>query len=437
MPRPAKGPRLYRRERAGREPVWVILDGPRERLAGRGADGLAAAEKAFATYLAEKYRPPTQAGLGLDDILVSDVIAAYLRERGPHVANPEFIAATAAPVLEHFAGRTLAEVKGQACRDYVEWRTSQVAHPRSAPARLSGNKKISAATARHDLKTLRAAINHWHAEHGPLPAVPTVTLPPAPPPRERWLTRDEAAMALRAARASRYGRHLARLILIGLYTGTRPGAILRLSWLPQVRGGHIDLEAGVLHRQGPGDARSRKRQTPVKLPPRLAAHLDRWRRMDLAGEGTGRKPRPVTARVVHYFGRPVTKLRRSFANAMRDAGLGADVSGSDPARSAAVAGRENVTPHTLRHTAATWLMQSGVDIAGAAGFLGMSVQTLEDVYGHHHPDFQAAAANARRGARERTGAERAQETPGKPPSTTVTRRPRPSPNALDRKHNAS
>lgn len=403
MPRPAKGPRLYRRQRAGREPVWVILDGARELVAGRGEAGLAGAERALADYLAAKYSPPAQAGQRLDDILVSDVIAAYLRERGPHVANRDFLAATAAPILDWWAGRTLAEVKGQACRDYVTWRTAQVAHPRSAPARLSGSRRISDATARHDLKTLRAAINHWHAEHGPLPALPSVTLPPAPPPRERWLTRSEAAMALRAARASRYGRHLARLMLIGLYTGTRPGAILRLSWLPQVHGGWIDLEAGVIHRQGPGDARTRKRQPPVRIPPRLAAHLERWRRMDLAGEHTGRKPRPVTARVVHYFGRPVTKPRRAFAAAIRAAGLADGVSGSDPARSAAVAGRGKITPHTLRHTAATWLMQSGVDMASAAGFLGMSIQTLENVYGHHHPDFQTEAANARRGARERAG----------------------------------
>jgi integrase len=44
-----------------------------------------------------------------------------------------------------------------------------------------------------------------------------------------------------------------------------------------------------------------------------------------------------------------------------------------------------VTPHTLRHTAATWLMQAGTDLWVAAGYLGMTVETLERVYGHHHP----------------------------------------------------
>jgi integrase len=54
-----------------------------------------------------------------------------------------------------------------------------------------------------------------------------------------------------------------------------------------------------------------------------------------------------------------------------------------------------VTRHTLRHTKVTWLMQAGVPIWEVAGFAGMSVRTLERVYGHHHPDHQEQAANAR------------------------------------------
>jgi integrase len=52
------------------------------------------------------------------------------------------------------------------------------------------------------------------------------------------------------------------------------------------------------------------------------------------------------------------------------------------------------TPHTLRHTAATWLMQRGVPIWEAAGFLGMSPEVLQQTYGHHHPDYLHGAAAA-------------------------------------------
>ncbi|UQR61840.1 tyrosine-type recombinase/integrase [Bradyrhizobium sp. C-145] len=58
------------------------------------------------------------------------------------------------------------------------------------------------------------------------------------------------------------------------------------------------------------------------------------------------------------------------------------------------AGLTDVTPHTRRQTCATWLMQRGVSIWDASGFLGMSRETLERVYGHHHPDFLQSAARA-------------------------------------------
>ena len=81
--------------------------------------------------------------------------------------------------------------------------------------------------------------------------------------------------------------------------------------------------------------------------------------------------------IAMWHGAPVKSVKTGFEHAVRLAGL---------------SGR--VTPHTLRHTAATWLMQRGVPIWQAAGYLGMSSQILERVYGHHHPDYMRAAAEA-------------------------------------------
>ena len=55
-------------------------------------------------------------------------------------------------------------------------------------------------------------------------------------------------------------------------------------------------------------------------------------------------------------------------------------------------GDGKVTPHIMRHSRATWLMQAGIDPWEAAGHLGMNVQTLIRHYGHHHPNFQSRAA---------------------------------------------
>ena len=96
--------------------------------------------------------------------------------------------------------------------------------------------------ARRDLEDLRAGINH-HANEGLHRSIVRVTLPEKGLPRDRWLTRSEAARLLwicwrhrelqmrhrgpdkgRSLPTNRYPlRHLARFILIGLYTGTRAG----------------------------------------------------------------------------------------------------------------------------------------------------------------------------------------------------------------------
>src|SRR3982074_2499089 len=61
---------------------------------------------------------------------------------------------------------------------------------------------------------------------------------------------------------------------------------------------------------------------------------------------------------VEWNGKPISSVKTGFGSAVRLAGL--DVAAG------------NVTPHTLRHTAATWLMQRAAPMWEAAGFLGMS-----------------------------------------------------------------
>jgi integrase len=55
---------------------------------------------------------------------------------------------------------------------------------------------------------------------------------------------------------------------------------------------------------------------------------------------------------------------------------------------------KHVTPHTLKHTAATWIVQGGASLWDAAGFLATSVRTMERVYAHHAPEHQGRALEA-------------------------------------------
>ena len=104
---------------------------------------------------------------------------------------------------------------------------------------------VSTAAARRELEDLRAAINH-HRREGLCSEVISVVLPPRQPARERWLTRSEAARLLWAAWTAKQvmhdkdtrravGRHIARFILVGLYTGTRSSAICKAALVPTDR----------------------------------------------------------------------------------------------------------------------------------------------------------------------------------------------------------
>jgi integrase len=365
MPRKRKPPRLYLRQRDGREPQWVILDGAREVGTGCSARDYQGAEKALERFLAEKYTPPATGTSR--DLLIAEVLTYYAKERMPRTERPDAIRVSLMPLSEFWAGKTVSEIRRQSCRDYVEWR-------QKCPSLRPDKSSVSEATARHDLKNLRAALNFYHAEYT-LDALPVVTMPDRSPPRERWLNRSEIAALLWSAwrenrrRGEERLRHVARMILIGFYTGTRSTAILKLQWVPSTAGGYFDVENGLLFRKGLRARETRKRQPPSKIHARLLPHLRRWQKADLAAGRT---------HVITYNGKPVQKLRRSWVEVRRRAGLDG----------------EDVVLHTLRHSAATWLMQAGVSIWDAAGYLGMSPETLERVYAHHDPSFQDAAATA-------------------------------------------
>jgi len=248
---------------------------------------------------------------------------------------------------------------------------------------------VGEAAARRELEDLRAAINH-HRKEGLCSEIVSVTLPEKPLPRDVWLTKSEAALLLRTMWRSRQvmrdkvtlravGRHVARFTLVGLFTGTRSSAICGAALIPAVGRSYVDLDAGVFYRKAIGRRQTKKRQPAVKLPPWLLAHMRRWRDRGIS----------KTA-VVEWNGKPIAKVRKAFAASVKASGLNAIVS-------ARLGYDVKITPHVLRHTAATWLMQAGTDLWEAAGFLGMTVKQLEETYGHHHPDFQEEAANALRG----------------------------------------
>lgn len=360
MPRKRLPARLRLREREGREPRWVIVDGRTEIDTGCGPGDYKRAEEKLGEHIAASREIDTSAR-NPAQISVADVIALYINN---NPAPP--MCYHAAPLLAFFGLRTLRDINGQLCRKYAETRRAAV-----VPA-----------TVRRELGTMQAAINFWHVE-SPLDAVPKVWKPEDSAPRDRVLTRNEVARLLTACRklsrrpviAGRGARqiidyrHVARFILLGLYTGTRHETILRLRWHESADAGWLDPNRGIIFRAGPAEKQTRKRRGAARMPDRLLAHVRRWARMDLA-QG------PQMA-VVRYKGRPITRQQRGWDAVVKAAGLGADV-----------------TPHVLKHSAATWLLRAGVDLWDVSALTSTSMKTLEGVYGHHSPEFQQASAKA-------------------------------------------
>ncbi len=301
----------------------------------------------------------------------------------PHSPSKAWLSHTAAPIMDWWAGKTVAHINGRNCRACVGWRTAQTRRAKGESRAPKAN--ISDQTARHELKTLRAALRSYHAEYGPLSCLPKVTLPERTPQRtDYWLTRKEAAKRVHVARKRSSTRYIARMLLIGVYTGTRPGAILGLKWIPSTTSGYFDLDTLTLHRRGSQSRRTNnKRQPPARNHDRLLPHLRRRHAAD---------PKNGVHNVIHYFRKPIGILRNSWQSVAKAAGA-----------------TRRDSPHIIRHTAATWQMQAGTDLYEAAGYRGMSPETLWGTYGHHHLDFQSKAASAV--PRKATKRDHAQETP--------------------------
>src|SRR5262249_10136372 len=82
-------------------------------------------------------------------------------------------------ILEWWSGKKISEVNGTNCRKYVKWRTSQ--RRRTQTSSGKSPTYITDQTARHDLKTLRAALRWYKREVDSAIFVPTVTLPSKAP----------------------------------------------------------------------------------------------------------------------------------------------------------------------------------------------------------------------------------------------------------------
>lgn len=215
-------------------------------------------------------------------------------------------------------------------------------------------RKVAPSTLRLELSLIRSTWAHAVKLHR-LDAneVPVLKPLPAPsPPRERVLSEDEIERLFAAA--EKPGRERVRLFLhLALNTAARRTAIQELTWE------QVDFGVGVIHYLKPGQAQSRKRRASVPMSDALREVLE---------EASTRR----TGTIVIGAGGRINEAVNAVA---RDAGV------------------PGVTPHVMRHTAATIMARNGVSLWVIAQILGNTLEQVEKTYAKWQPGRHLDAVN--------------------------------------------
>ncbi len=259
------------------------------------------------------------------------------RERGLSRNSLDAYRQDTSEFLRRFPGQSVADVDGTAMVGFAAF--------------LSGPRKLAPATVKRRLACLRSMFR-WLARRGAIPASPfssvevRVRIPDRLP---RCISRGEMNALSAAADLAEDMAGLATLLL--LVTGARVGE------LAGVRVADVDAAAGTIRIRGKGD-----RERQVYIPDGRVADLLR-REVAARERSAGREAVLLAAK----GGRPASPacIRERLRGLSASAGIAV-----------------RVTPHMLRHTAATSLIEAGTDIRLVQKLLGHRSITTTQLYTH-------------------------------------------------------
>lgn len=268
---------------------------------------------------------------------VAQVWTAYQDDMGARRQAAK-LAQTGRNVLPEMGHLSAESITTDDCRTYI------------AQRRTKGRKD---ATIRTELGCLRSALK-WAQKARLIRRSPAIELPPAPAPRERYLTRSETEKLLDAA----VDPHIRLAMLLMFTTAGRIGAILELTW------DRVDLDRRQI-RLATNDIGPRKGRATVPINDTLAAALQDARSAALSRY------------VVEWAGRPVKSIKTGFNAAVERAGI------------------DHCTPHDLRRTAGRRMAEAGVPIEEIAQYLGHSNPNVtRSTYAQFSQDYLRKAAGS-------------------------------------------
>lgn len=331
--------------------VWS--DGRRSRRVSTRTSSLDAAKVFLGQWLLMERSEPTSPGA---QFTMEDLWTVYHEKHVlKKVAAPVHIENCWEVLKPVFGALTVAQVNQDMVDHYVERRTSG-----------KHGKAVQPQTCRKDLQTLVACINFAaDPKRGkliPSNLVPVLTLPEPGEPRDRWLRHDEMQKLLNAAGAMRRGSRLSRgerFLWIALETAARLTAIMDLTW------DRVDFETNVIHLDVPGRKKTKKGRADVPISRALRPILERAyaeREGELVMDNKG----AIWATV------QLIAINAGFSDQVVDHSQKPKATG--------------ISPHVLRHTAATHMARRGVPLWKIAKVLGNTHAVVEKVYAKHCPD---------------------------------------------------
>lgn len=280
-----------------------------------------------------------------------------------NVAAPDTLAYAWKALEPHFGAMTAQQFTQHEADEYTRKRTSGLL-----------GRKVKDATVRRELAYLASCMAFCAAAPQKMFAaasIEKIKLPDAGAPKDRWLTTSEIQRMLAAAERLRRGDRLSRgerFLWLALATAGRMSAILDLTW------DRVDFETLVIHLDVPGRKKTKKRRASVPISDDLAAVLQRAYRERL--------------------GDLVMDNKADVWSTIQLIAIEAGFGGKRPKLLRAQKPKATgISPHVLRHTAATHMARKGVPLWKIAKVLGNTLAMVEKVYSHHCPDDLREAVN--------------------------------------------
>jgi integrase len=322
-------------QRSG-SPAWYRcwLEGRRTLRRSLGTDDFETAKALLNAWWAENFRQ-VQQELPPSKVQLSAVIADYWNHQGSKLRSAQTVKIMLRYWNEWWKDATVADVRNPNKQDDFR-------------AHLAG-KGLNPTSVSRCLEIGRAAIRRaW--KRGVIASFPHVEVPliRETKPKGRPLTVEEIGRLLGGTEE----RHMQLFIMLLLGTAARSEPILTLTW--------AQIDEGLIRLNPEGRQQTSKRRPVVRVPPTLATILD------------GLERHPSHPQVIIFRGRPIGKVDTGWHKMVRRAGLSGQV-----------------TPYSLRHSAARWMRSKGVPMEQVSGQLGHAMPgfSMTEIYAPSDPAY--------------------------------------------------